>query len=378
MVGIGKAPERLPPMRVDTVLARELEDGDIAAWRAIMAADPELTSPYLTPDWARLVARHRSDVRVAVFRDEAGAPIGFLPAQHSEGHAAMPAGGPICDYQAFIGPAGVDLSLAVRALGVGRIDLTAGLANNPVGEHLLAHDAGHVVRFDDGWQAWCDQRAATGSKTIARTRKKLAKLTRDHGGDVGLEAFSTDRAAFETLLAWKRAQMRRTGVTDIFEHAWVDRIVRDSFAWPADDPNFGGALFVLRVKGAPAAILFCLRARRALHAWFVAHDETFAAYSPGLIVFIEAIRAASEAGYTEMDLGPGDYRFKESLATHARPVGAGFIGRPGFAAAFKAAQFQMRALVETLPVGRAREWPAKAMRRLDIARGLSVPSRKAA
>jgi len=40
---------------------------------------------------------------------------------------------------------------------------------------------------------------------------------------------------------------------------------------------FGGALFVLpRVKGAPAAVLFCLRADKALHAWYVAHDNRWA------------------------------------------------------------------------------------------------------
>lgn len=365
-------------MRVDNVHASKMSDGDLAAWRALLSADPELSSPYLTPDWVQLVARHRSDVRVAVFHDDIGAPLGFLPVQLGRHGAAMPVGGPVCDYQAFIGPAGLDLSDAARALGVGRIDFTAGLANNAVGGALLTHDRGHVVRFENGFQGWCEQRAASGSKTVARARKRLAKLARDHDGDVGVEAFSTDAGAFETLLRWKREQMRRTGVKDIFRRAWIDGVVRDCFSAPAGNPDFGAAMFVLRVKGQPAAVLFCLRARKALHAWFVAHDEALSAHSPGLILFVEAIRAAAAAGYTEMDLGPGDYRFKESLATHARPVGAGFIGRPGLSAAFKTAQFQMRALVESLPVGPAREWPAKAMRRLDIARGLAVPPSRAA
>lgn len=365
-------------MRVDNVHASKVSDGDIAAWRALLSADPELSSPYLTPDWTQLVARHRSDVRVAVFHDDIGAPLGFLPVQLGNHGAAMPVGGPICDYQAFIGPAGFDLSEAAKALGVRRVDLTAGLANNAVGDALLTHDKGHVVRFENGFQHWCDQRAATGSKTIARTRKNLAKLTRDQDGDVRVEAFSTDVGAFETLLRWKREQMRRTGVKDIFRRVWVNRVVRDCFAAPSGNPDFGSAMFVLRVRGAPAAVLFCLRARKTLHAWFIAHDKALSAHSPGLILLVEAIRVAAAAGYAEMDLGPGDYRFKESLATDARPVGAGFIGRPGLSAAFKTAQFQMRALVESLPVGPARQWPAKAMRRLDIARGLAVASSRAA
>jgi CelD/BcsL family acetyltransferase involved in cellulose biosynthesis len=270
------------------------------------------------------------------------------------------------------------LSAAPKSLAVGRIDLTAGLVKNPVGAHLLTSEAGHVVRFTEGYDAWCALRLAAGTKTIAKTRKKLGKMTRDLGGEVSFEAFSTDAAAFDTLLAWKREQMHRTGVRDIFDHAWIDGVVRGAFATPASNTHFGGAMFVLRVRGHPAAVLFCLRADRALHAWYVGHDNQWAAYSPGLIVFVEAIRVAADAGYSELDLGPGEYPFKESLATDSRPVGAGFIGGTGFSPVIKAAQFQVRALVENLPVGRARQWPAKAMRRLDIARGLASSDGRAA
>ncbi len=362
-------------MRVASLDPKDLSDSEIAEWRSFLAADAELSSPYLTPDWAKLVAQFRSDVRVAVWRDEAGKPVGFLPVQRCGDHAAMPVGGPICDYQALVAKPGavIDLAEAPRALAVGRIDLTAGLVNNAVGRRLLTSDAGHVVRFAYGYEAWCAERLAA-TKTIARTRKKLAKMTRDLGGDVTFDAFSTDRHAFATLMTWKRDQMRRTGVRDIFEHQWIDDIVHGAFASPAGHRQFGGALFVLRVNGAPAAVLFCLRAEKALHAWYVGHDNQWAAYSPGLIVFVEAVRAAADAGYTELDLGPGDYQFKESLANASRPVGAGFIAGSGVAPMMKAAQFRVRSLVEGLPVGRARQWPAKAMRRLDIARGLAPPA----
>lgn len=366
-------------MRAETINPLVLADGDIAAWRRLIAADPALTSPYLTPDWARLVGGYRLEARVVVWRNDNGAAVGFLAVQGSNPHAAMPIGGPICDYQAVVGSPELDVSLAAKALGVGRVDLTAGLKDNAVGECLLTEDVGHVVRFADGWDGWCAERQAAGSKIVARARKKMSKLTRDHDkGAVTFEPFSTDAAAFETLLRWKREQMRRTGVTDIFEHEWINRVVRRSFAMPASDPHFGGALFVLRLNGAPIAVLFCLRAGKALHAWFVGYDPKYADYSPGIILFAETIKAAASAGYTELDLGPGDYAFKESFATYSRPIGAGFIGQPGLSSAFKAAQFQMRALVESLPVGRAKQWPAKAMRRLDIARGLATSRDKAA
>jgi CelD/BcsL family acetyltransferase involved in cellulose biosynthesis len=369
-------------MRVDTVNPLVLADRDIAEWRSLLAADPHFSSPYLTPDWAQFVARRRPDARVAIFRNADGSAAGFLPVQRSSSYAALPAGGPVCGYQAMIGPAGLDLPLAVKALDVGRIDFTAGLRDSALAPHLLASDAGHVVCFPDGWQAWAEERQAAGSKAMLAARKRFLKLVRDHDkGAVAFEAFSTDAHAFDEMILWKREQIWRAGVTDIFERAWINTLVRDTFAASASDIHFGGALFVLRVNRRPAAALFCLRARKALHAWFISHDARYTEYSPGVILISEAIRAAAERGYTELDLGPGESRFKEGFANASRPVGAGFIGRPGLASATRAAEFQVRALVEMLPVGGLRHWPAKAMRRLDLARGLRAaidPDREAA
>jgi CelD/BcsL family acetyltransferase involved in cellulose biosynthesis len=357
-------------MRVDCINPIVLSDGDIAAWRALLGADPTLTSPYFTPDWAQFVARRRADTRVAIFRNEDGSAAGFLPVQRSSSYAALPAGGPVCDYQALIGPAALDLSLAVTALEVGRIDFTAGLKDNALAPHLLTRDAGHVARFPDGWEAWCEERQASGSKIVAQARKRLLRLMRDHDkGAITIEPFSVDSHAFDELILWKREQLWRSGVTDFFERSWINNLIRDTFASSSSDPHFGGALFVLCVNRRPAAALYCLRAQTALHAWIVGHDRKYAEYSPATILFVEAIKAASEKGYVEMDLGTGDYRFKETFANAQRHVGAGFIGRPSISSAARAAQFQVRALVESLPVGPAREWPAKAMRRFDIARG---------
>src|SRR5690349_19698717 len=117
-------------MRVEAIHPLSLSEGDIAAWRAMLAADAALTSPYLTPDWAQFVGRRREDVRVAIWRRDDGAAAGFLAVQRSSSYAALPAGGPVNDYQAVVGPRDLDLQLAVKALDVGRIDFTAGLKDN--------------------------------------------------------------------------------------------------------------------------------------------------------------------------------------------------------------------------------------------------------
>jgi CelD/BcsL family acetyltransferase involved in cellulose biosynthesis len=358
-------------VRVDCINPLVLADRDIAEWRSLLSRDEALASPFLTPDWAQFVARRRPDARVAIFRNVDGSAAAFLPVQRSSSYAALPAGGAMCDYQALIGPAGLDLSLAAKALDVGRIDFTAGMKESALAPHILANDVGYVARFPDGFDAWAEAREAAGFKAALRARKQLMKLMRDHDkGAVTIEPFSTDIHAFDEMILWKREQLWRQGLPDIFERAWINTLVRDTFSSSPQNLDFGGALFVLRVNRRPAGALFCLRARRAMHAWLVSHDRRYEEYSPAVILIAEAIRAAAEQGYVELDLGLGDRRLKEPFANVLRPVGAGFVGRPGLSSMTRAAEFQVRALVEMLPVGRIRQWPAKAMRSFDIARGL--------
>ncbi|MBI1339152.1 GNAT family N-acetyltransferase [bacterium] len=358
-------------MQIDVVDPLSLSLSDIAQWRSFLADDPALSSPYFTPEWAKAVARRRDDARVVVFRG-VRRPIAFLPVLRSNPFAALPIGAPLCDYQAVIAPRGarIDFQAAARALGVGRIDFTAALRTGPTAPCVRTHAAGHVVDFSGGWDAYCEDRRSAGSSVLKRARKKLMKLSRDHDGDVAIDAFSQDGEAFDQLLYWKRQQMQATGVTDIFDHGWIHRLVRDILEHDPASP-FGGALFVLRVRQKPAAGLFCLRSGDTLHAWFVGHAPQLAEYSPGQVLFAEAIRVSAEAGFRRMDLGPGDYQFKESFANAVRPVGAGFAGRPSLAAALKGAEFEARRSIEQMPLGAARQWPAKAMRRMDIIRGLA-------
>jgi CelD/BcsL family acetyltransferase involved in cellulose biosynthesis len=221
---------------------------------------------------------------------------------------------------------------------VGRIDFTAGMKESALSAHLLASDVGYVARFPDGFDAWAEARAFAGVMIAQRARKLLLKLARDHDkGAVAIEPFSADAHAFDEMILWRREQLWRGGRPDIFERAWINSLVRDVFASSPQNADFGGALFVLKVNRRPAAALFCLRARKAMHAWFVSHDRRYEEYSPAVILIAEAIRAGAERGYAELDLGLGSARLKAPFANMHRAVGAGFIGRPGLSAIARAA-----------------------------------------
>lgn len=348
-------------MQVDCVNALELASADIAVWRLFLSNQGALSSPFLAPEWASAVARRRGGVRVCMFR-EAGRTIGFLPVQGEPGGVAVPVGGAVCDYQAIVAPVGArfDLRAACRALDVRRIEFTAALQESAAQPFLVTRSDGHIVRLRHGFDAWASEREAAGSNIIKRARKKLLKLRLDYPGEVSFEAFSTDGHAFDQLLYWTRGQIGG-GASDVLETAWVSELVRDAFA-PDALSSFGGALFVLRVAGRPIAALFCLRYVAALHGWFMGVAPGFDEYAPAEIAMVEAIRASAEAGFAELDLGPGDHPFKQSLANAKRPVGAGIVWSGG--------GFQLRAFLNGIQPGRSSG--GKALRHLDLARGLDA------
>jgi CelD/BcsL family acetyltransferase involved in cellulose biosynthesis len=360
-------------MRIDVVAPLDLTPEDVAAWSAIQAARPEFRSPFLSPHWARACARvdgpdRRSGV-VAILRDDDGTARGFMPARRGKA-AAMPLGAPMADYQAVIAP--VDQPIRprhfVEALGVGRLDFNNFLAASPwFAPFVRGQGESQVVSLSEGYEAYAAQRKAEGHDILKDCAKKRRKLEREHG-PVTFTALSTAESHFEQLIAWKRAQYRLTRQTDIFDAGWplelVRGIARDR------NPEFGGALFTLEAAGQLIAAHFALRFGPVLHCWFIAHSDEFARYSPGVVLIADMLQWADKNGVDELDMGPGDYRFKLQLANVKRPVMHGYVGRASAASLVREAQYKVREAAEALPLGRASALPGKAMRRLDLLRGL--------
>lgn len=360
-------------MRFDVVHPLELPAVDEAAWTQLQGADPVLQSPFLSPKWARACAEMRGPdhrgARVVIARGDDGQGVGFLPIRLSR-PAARPLGAPLCDYQAMVSTPGlmVDPRAMVRALGVQRLDFSHMLESQANFHPFMRGDgASQVIDLTGGYAAYAEERRAGGHDILKDTAKKGRKLERERGAPV-FTAASDAVADFEALIAWKRQQYRATRQTDIFEAGWPLELLKDLFLRRDDD--FRALLFTLHVDGALAAAHLALRNGPVLHAWFIAHDAEFAKYSPGVILIDHILRWSSDHGVRELDLGPGDYRFKLQLANTVRRVAHGFVGTPSPATLVRAAQYGVRTAAESLPLGRLSAWPGKAMRRVDLWNGL--------
>jgi CelD/BcsL family acetyltransferase involved in cellulose biosynthesis len=358
-------------MTIQILAPGELSGEDIAAWNGFQIGSG-LLNPFFSPQWVLACARangpDRRQAKIAVLRDGAN-PVGFFPARISGG-AAMPVGAPMCDYQGMVAKPGLAFCprQIVNAFKVGRLDFSSLVEDQaPFHSFMRGRNESQVIDLSAGYDAYAAQRRAAGTDILQDTAKKRRKLEREHG-EVSFGPLSSAQADFEKLLAWKRAQYAGSGQTDIFEAGWTQGLLQDLFERGA--PDFGGAFFTLYAGGRLAAAHFALRQNGVMHAWFIAHDEAFARYSPGVILINDILKWAGSAGVRELDLGPGDYRFKQSLANVKRGVAHGYVGRLSPATFLREAAYQVRDTFEALPLGRYSGLPGKAMRRLDLRRSL--------
>lgn len=337
---------------------------EIDRWRTHQRANAALRSPYLTPEWAQTIGAVRDDARICVIDGGAG----FLGAQRISRFAAMGLGAPIADYQGMVGPSDLvfEQGAVCRALNVGRIDL----ANAPAGTLLRAagEDGSWIAEVSGGCDLYAAALKQRRGEFVRQSEKKERKFEREFG-PIEFRARSAERRDFETLIAWKNAQLERTGQPQIWARPWVRHTLDACFA--ADTNTFGGMLFTLHARDQLVAGAFCLRSERVLHLWLLGHDTSYDAYSPGVQLARRAVYWAAEHGFAEVDFGAGDYQYKRQLSTTQRVLERGVIAGATCSGAVRRAQHAVRAGIERLPQPRLAALPGKAMRRLDLVRALA-------
>lgn len=311
-------------MRIDVVRPAELGAAELARWTEIQESDPDLASPYFSPEFTRSVAEARSDVYTAVIEID-GRIEGFFPFQRRRFGLGSPAGGRFSDVHGILLRPGVPVSFGsvLRAcrlacwefhgLPVGRTPFF------PPGEGV---EEAHYLDLSRGFEGYEAALRDAGSSQPKRLGTARRRLERDFQ-KVEFIPHVEDPAVLDSLIEWKSRQYRESGLRDSFSFPWTISLLRRIHS--LQTPGFAGMLSALRVDGEYAALHMGMRSRRVWHWWFPRHEEKFAKHSPGILLLYYCAMHAPQIGVTRIDLGPGGEEYKLRLRSGAMPLARGRV-----------------------------------------------------
>ncbi len=308
---------------------QQLTTADWQRWDALQTADATLASPYFRPEFTKAVARVRRDVEVAVI-ENGGEVAGFFPFQRDRLNLGRPVGGKLSDYHGLIADretsASIDAAWLMRQCQLSGWDF----------DHLpatqscfvpFARSEGYSRQMDlsAGFDAYVNERRAAGTDAVKRAFQQERRFSRDFG-PLRFEAHTTDHRVFQQLVEWKSAQYLRTGLADVFAFPWVLDLLRELQLHSS--PELSLELSALWCNDELAAAMLSLRSRNVIHSWFPAYNLKFQDFAPGIQLYLQLARQCSERGFTSIDFGTGDERYKRSLGNVMTRTLVGSIEQP--------------------------------------------------
>jgi CelD/BcsL family acetyltransferase involved in cellulose biosynthesis len=332
-------------LNVRVVRAAGLAPGEIARWSELQQANPLYRSPFFRPEFALVVAGVR-DVYVAVIED-----AGFLPFEVGRRRRGWPVGRPFSDYHGAVleDRAAIDPRALVRACGLSTWSFDhLPAAMTAFGPYTLGHGRSPCLELSNGFEAYLDARRTRSD--IRGALRKARKLDREVGSLRFVPA-SDDAELLAQTVEWKRVQYAETGVRDVLAPAWGRELLRRVHT--SRGAEFAGVLSVLYAGDVVAALHLGLRSRHVWHSWFPAYNPELHRYSPGLVLLLELARAAPALGISELDLGKGEARYKEALATDAIALAEGSVTAHALTALTVRARTSARRAVRAAGVHRA-------------------------
>jgi CelD/BcsL family acetyltransferase involved in cellulose biosynthesis len=297
----------------------DLSPALLAQWLALAESAADCSSPFLHPSYARIVAKVRPGVEVAVITKD-GEAVGFLPFERSAGGIGRSVGARLCDRSGAVRrpDVGWDVSdvargARLRMLRLANVSMEEGVFRPYLSGKVIAP----YIDLTDGYDAYRQASIHAGSGTMKRLDRRGRKLEAQLG-PLRLVWHDTDDAVLDKLLVWKARQRRATRSPNVFDLPWA----RQLLAWlrlPQPD-GFAGVLSALYAGETLCAAHFGICTGRVLHYWLAAYDEEMARCSPGLLLLMRMANEAAGRGLARLDLGPGDEDYKLHIASAHQDV----------------------------------------------------------
>ena len=314
-------------MNYSVIPAKELTPDLIESWSEIQQIDTALASPYFHPDFTQAVAYVRSDVFVGILENR-GRIEGFFPFHRSGGGLARPVGLGLSDYHGVIAIPNAKWSAEelLRGCKITRweFDHLPVMQQQFVTYQQDVSDS-PIIDVSQGMEVYEASRDKAGRKQLRETRRKRQKLSSDVG-PITFTLHMQQQDILRQMMSWKSQQCRATGTVDYFSLGWCRRLIEHIHSY--NGLEFGGILSCLHAGDTLAAVHFAMYSRNVWHSWFPAYNHELEAYSPGSVLLLEMIEAASVRGVHYIDLGKGLSMYKKRVMTGTIPVAQGCVTLP--------------------------------------------------
>lgn len=331
-------------MKVRPVKPSELSAHELQRWRDMQRQTAWLDTPFLAPEFTLAVARHRSDVEVAVLERD-GEPVGFLPFQRQAGDVGQPVGHRVNDFQAgiFEPDLAVNLRELLEPCGLRRLHFDHQIASQTCfTPYELLRSSSPYADFTTGFADYVAQRDL--KTRIQQTRRKVRSMARELG-PVQFVLDIVDTNPLQRLIAWKSEQVESRWARNMLSCPWVVALMNDLLQ--VRTPTFRALLSAVYAGERPTAVHFGIRTERTFHWWFAAYDSTAGRFSPGNYLLLQLMEELAATGITRFDFGKGDEPYKTRMQSGTTTVAEGAVTKGAISGVWQRAAYQLRAKSRT-------------------------------
>ncbi|HAC92626.1 MAG TPA: hypothetical protein DCF63_18645 [Planctomycetaceae bacterium] len=305
------------------ISASELTDEILTDWDVIRASWPGYRSPFFSHQYLQAVARHCEGIQVALVKNS-GRVVAILPFQRLSRRRARPAGAGVNDAHGILALPNSAVSPCdlLRAAGLSSYAFHAAPEQNlGVAEHKLGVVRSFLADLKVDPQGY-DHYLLKNSYTVSRQPQKTRRMIRELG-PLKFDFDCYDASLLEYLIRLKCEQYSRTHNFQILGVPWIGAMMLDLLC--QRDSTVRGVLSVMLCGQQPVAMHFGMAEGDLLHYWFPVYNLKYSVMSPGTQLFLEVCRAATDRGYSAIDMGFGEQDYKVKLTNVVSQMNYGII-----------------------------------------------------
>ena len=293
---------------------------EIAAWENLCATLPHLSSPFLSPHYARAVSEAGIDARICVIYHNQTI-CGFLPYQFRSHLSAWtgtaePVGGEMTDYFGLIAAPGFSIA-SRRLLQLAKLNYLgfSHLDESQLDYGLIAEQPriGLRIRLPRDIDRPLEALLHDSQKYLKDSERRKRQLVKEVGPiEFTLDVRNGRMQILNELIQRKRSQYMRTKAPDALESPWKRHLLQQLSQYEFDSCR--GILSTLSAGGKWVAAHFGILGNGILQYWLPVYNPEYAKYAPGRLLIHHIIEMSSTAGIHTIDRGEGDTSSKRELA----------------------------------------------------------------